>query len=46
MAGHGLDCDTLREELKKQTEWARVVIFDQSCQVLAANVQIDPAELQ
>lgn len=46
MADHGLDRNHLQEELKLQNEWARAVVFDQSCQVLAATFQVDPTELQ
>lgn len=42
----GLDRSKLEAELRLQVEWARAVVFDQSCQVLAATLQVDPGELQ
>lgn len=47
MAERGLDRARLQADLDQQNEWARAVIFDQSCQVLAVkSLQVDPAELQ
>ena len=42
----GLDRSQLETELRLQVEWARAVVFDQSGQVLAATLQVDPGELQ